>query len=116
LNRRPKRKQSEISSGKDYTVESSYGHVRDLRKVNSASTSKKTFAPTYVIPKKAVDRVAELKKLAKKADAVILATDEDREGEAIAWHLVEALDLKRQKKPLSRIVFHEITKSAIEAA
>ena len=107
--------------GRDYTVESSYGHVRDLPKSKIGINVKKDFEPEYVIPKKALEQVAILKKLAKNADAVILATDEDREGEAIAWHLVEALDLGGKKTkgetgekaaPL-RIVFHEITKNAI---
>jgi DNA topoisomerase-1 len=108
--------------GREYTVESSYGHVRDLPKSKIGIDVKKDFKPEYVIPKKAMDQVAILKKLAKTADKVILATDEDREGEAIAWHLVEALDLGGKKTksgetaekaaPL-RIVFHEITKNAI---
>lgn len=102
--------------GKDYDVESSYGHVRDLPKSKIGVDVKKNFEPQYVIPKKAEEQVAKLKKLAKKADSVILATDEDREGEAIAWHLVEALNLKKEKKNSTRIVFHEITKPAIEAA
>src|SRR5687768_11658355 len=102
--------------GRDYTVESSYGHVRDLPKSKIGIDVKKDFQPEYVIPKKAAEQVAALKKLAQSADTIILATDEDREGEAIAWHLVEALELggdkEAGKKPL-RIVFHEITKSAI---
>ena len=72
----------------------------------------KNFEPKYVVPTKAKKVVAELKKDSAKADITILATDEDREGEAIAWHLQEALKLKNPQ----RIVFHEITKTAIEAA
>lgn len=102
---------------KGFTVKSSFGHVRDLPKSGMGVDIEKDFAPTYEIPDKARVKVAELLKLAKKADEVILASDEDREGEAIAWHLVEALGLdKKNKKPYSRIVFHEITKPAILAA
>ena len=98
--------------GRDYTVESSYGHVRDLPKSKIGIDIEKDFRPEYVIPKKAAEQVAGLKKLVKEADTIIRATDEDREGEAIAWHLVEALGLDNGAKPL-RIVFHEITKGAI---
>ena len=83
--------------GKEYKVESSYGHIRDLPKSKIGIDVAHDFEPQYVIPKKAADQVAILKRLAKKADAVILATDEDREGEAIAWHLVEALELGGKK-------------------
>ena len=103
--------------GKGFTVKSSFGHVRDLPKSDMGIDIEKDFEPKYVIPDKSILKVAELKKLAVKADEVILASDEDREGEAIAWHLVEALGLdKKNKKPYSRIVFHEITKTAIENA
>jgi DNA topoisomerase-1 len=104
--------------GRAFTVKSSYGHIRDLPKKEMGIDIEHDFAPEYVIPKEAIDRVGELKKLAKKSDGVILATDEDREGEAIAWHLAQALDLKEGKnsKPFERIAFHEITKSAIEKA
>lgn len=102
---------------KDFIVKSSFGHVRDLPKSGMGIDMEHDFAPTYEIPDKARLKVDELKKLAKKADEVILASDEDREGEAIAWHLVEALDLdKKNKKPYSRIAFHEITKAAIQKA
>lgn len=100
--------------GKKYRIESSYGHIRDLPKSKMGIDIEHNFEPTYVIPPTAKTRVAELKKLAKAAPEVILATDEDREGEAISWHLVEALDLPKDK--LQRIVFHEITKTAIEEA
>lgn len=100
--------------GKGFTVKSSFGHVRDLPKSDMGIDIEHDFEPKYVIPDKAVLKVSELKKLSVKADEVILASDEDREGEAIAWHLVEALGLdKKNKKPYSRIVFHEITKGAI---
>jgi len=107
--------------GKDFTVESSYGHIRDLPKSKIGIDVKHDFEPTYIIPKKAEPVVENLKKLAKKAARVILATDEDREGEAIAWHLVEALELDRdmghgtrdKAKKTDRIAFHEITKDAI---
>jgi DNA topoisomerase I len=100
--------------GKDFTVKSSYGHVRDLPKGDKAIDIKNGFKPTYEITedKKAV--VAELKKLAKESDLVWLATDDDREGEAISWHLKEALNLN--EKNTRRIVFREITKTAIVKA
>lgn len=101
--------------GKKYTVKSSYGHVRDLPKNDMGIDIEHDFAPRYIIPTKAKTRVSELKKLALKADEVILATDEDREGEAIAWHLSEALEFK-DPRAQKRIVFHEITKNAIEKA
>src|SRR5882724_1282314 len=84
--------------GKDFVVESSYGHLRDLPKSKIGIDVKHNFTPTYVIPKKAVEVVERLKGHAAKATHVILATDEDREGEAIAWHLEEALDLKGRPK------------------
>lgn len=99
--------------GADYMVESSFGHVRDLPKSKLGVDIDNNFEPTYTIPTKAKEQVKKLKTLAEKADEIILATDEDREGEAIAWHLLSALKIN---KPVSRIVFHEITKSAIEAA
>ena len=100
--------------GKDFIVKSSIGHIRDLVKKEMGVDIENNFAPMYVIPsdKKAV--VAELKKLAKEAETVWLATDEDREGEAISWHLSEALGLSAKKT--KRIVYHEITKSAITDA
>jgi DNA topoisomerase I len=100
--------------GKDYIVKSSYGHVRDLAKSDKAIDVKNNFKPHYEISedKKAV--IAELTKLSKKASTVWLATDEDREGEAISWHLFEALNLNDANT--KRIVFHEITKPAITAA
>ncbi len=122
--------------GKAYKVESSYGHVRDLPKSKLGIDVASGFQPTYVILPKAKERIAALKKLAEQAPEIILATDEDREGEAIAWHLVQALELegskievrrsKRKKtssitsniehRTVQRIVFHEITKEAIQEA
>ena len=100
--------------GKDFKVESSYGHIRDLPKSKMGIDTEHNFEPSYVIPTKSRKRVNELKKEAAKADEVILASDEDREGEAIAWHLTHAMELKPEKT--KRIVFHEITKPAIEKA
>jgi len=100
--------------GKDFMVESSYGHVRDLPKSRLGIDLEKEFDPQYVIPTKSRKRVNLLKKEAAKADEVILATDEDREGEAIAWHLIQALGLDPKKT--ERIAFHEITESAIKNA
>ncbi len=98
--------------GSDFVIRSSFGHVRDLPKRELGVDVDKGFEPKYVIPTKAKKVVADLKKESAKADITILATDEDREGESIAWHLQEALKLKDPQ----RIVFHEITKTAIEAA
>ena len=97
--------------GKEYTVKSSYGHVRDLNKNTLSVNIEKDFEPEYEISEDKKALIAELKKLSKAADTVWLASDEDREGESISWHLYEALDLK--KKDTRRIVFHEITKTAI---
>src|SRR3989344_6365704 len=107
--------------GDNFVVESSYGHIRDLPKSKLGIDFEKNYEPTYTIPTKAKKNVAELKKKAKGAAKVILATDEDREGEAIAWHLSQVLDLenpnnKSQTPKVERIVFHEITKEAIEEA
>jgi len=113
--------------GKEYKVESSYGHVRDLPRSRFGIDLEHNFEPTYIIPVKAKKRVSELRKIASKAKEIILASDEDREGEAIAWHLRQVLEGKGSKtkrdsvsviegKPVSRIVFHEITETAIKAA
>ena len=96
--------------GKDYKVMSSYGHIRDLKK-KELSIDSKTLEPDYEIPDEKKKLVAELKSNAKKAKKIWLASDEDREGEAISWHLCEVLGLDEAKT--NRIVFHEITKSAI---
>src|SRR3989344_3354301 len=100
--------------GSTYKVESSFGHIRDLPKSKIGVDVEHNFEPTYVVPADAKKRVALLKKLADKADVIYFATDEDREGEAIAWHLVEVLKTPAAK--IKRIVFHEITKEAIEHA
>ena len=96
--------------GKDYKVLSSYGHIRDLKK-KEFSINTDTFEPDYEIPAEKKKLVSELKQEAKKAETVWLASDEDREGEAISWHLYEVLGLKPEHT--KRIVFHEITKNAI---
>lgn len=100
--------------GKDYTVKSSYGHIRDLVKKGYGVDIENNFAPTYEISEGKERVISELKKLSKSADMVWLASDEDREGEAISWHLAETLNLDPKKT--KRIVFHEITKSAIQKA
>ncbi|ALJ00861.1 type I DNA topoisomerase [Rufibacter tibetensis] len=97
--------------GKDFVVKSSFGHVRDLPKDNNAIDIQNGFKPTYVVSPDKREVIAQLKKLAKEAETVWLASDEDREGEAISWHLSEALNLTEAKT--RRIVFREITKSAI---
>ena len=97
--------------GKDFLVKSSYGHIRDLVKGDMGIDVANNFAQTYEVPADKKQIVAELKKLAKEAEMVWLASDEDREGEAISWHLFETLGLKENKT--KRIVFHEITKPAI---
>lgn len=97
--------------GKDYKVMSSYGHIRDLRKKDISIDVDSGFQPVYEIPADKKSLVTDLKKAAKEATTVWLASDEDREGEAIAWHLYEVLGLKPEKT--RRIVFHEITKNAI---
>jgi DNA topoisomerase-1 len=96
--------------GKDYKVMSSYGHIRDLKK-RELSIDEQTMDPVYEIPEEKKKLVGELRSQAKKADQVWLASDEDREGEAISWHLCEVLGLDEAKT--KRIVFHEITKPAI---
>lgn len=97
--------------GKDFTVKSSYGHIRDLVKSEDAIDIANNFKQKYEVPADKKQVVSELKKLAKEAEMVWLASDEDREGEAISWHLFETLDLKDTHT--KRIVFHEITKPAI---
>ena len=100
--------------GKDFTVRSSFGHVRDLVKKGYGIDVDKNFTPTYEVQPDKEKVIAELKRLSKTADMVWLASDEDREGEAISWHLFETLGL--DKKKTRRIVFHEITKPAIQKA
>ena len=100
--------------GKDFHVMSSYGHIRDLKKKDFSIDIENGFTPIYEIPSDKKKVVTELKAAAKKAEMVWLASDEDREGEAISWHLYDALDLKEEKT--KRIVFHEITRDAIQRA
>jgi len=100
--------------GKDFTVKSSIGHIRDLPEKGLGVDIKNNFEPKYEVSTDKKKVVAELKKLAKAAEMVWLATDEDREGEAIAWHLFAELGLTEKKT--KRVVYHEITKSAIEEA
>jgi len=100
--------------GKDFTVKSSYGHIRDLIKSEDAIDIAHNFEQKYEVPADKRQVVSDLKKLAKEADMVWLASDEDREGEAISWHLFETLGLK--DATTKRIVFHEITKPAIMKA
>ena len=100
--------------GKDFEVKSCYGHIRDLEKNDMGIDINNNFLPKYIVPDEKERVVRELRSLAKKADEVWLASDEDREGESISWHLAEVLNLD----PLTtkRIVFHEITKPAIQKA
>jgi len=98
----------------NFAVESSFGHVRDLPVSKMGIDIEHDFEPKYIVPKKAKNNLKKLQNLAKKSDKIILATDEDREGEAIAWHLAEALNI--DEKRTDRIVFHEITKPAIQEA
>ena len=96
--------------GSDYKVLSSYGHIRDLKQ-HVFSVNLDDFTPQYEIPTEKAELVKSLKTAAKKADCVWLASDEDREGEAISWHLAQVLGLSVEQT--KRIVFHEITKTAI---
>jgi DNA topoisomerase-1 len=100
--------------GKDFTVKASYGHIRDLPKGDQAVDIEHGYRPTYEIPEDKQSVVKDLQSDAQKAEQVWLATDEDREGEAISWHLAEVLNLSEEQQ--RRIVFHEITKPAIQQA
>ena len=100
--------------GSDFQVKSCFGHIRDLEKAGMGIDIEKNFQPRYIVPEEKEKVVRDLKALAKKSDEVWLATDEDREGEAISWHLCEVLGL--DPKTTKRIVFHEITKPAIQEA
>ncbi|HCR53949.1 MAG TPA: DNA topoisomerase I, partial [Cytophagales bacterium] len=100
--------------GKDFKVTSSMGHVRDLTKGNKAIDIENNYTPTYEISPDKKEVIKQLKKLAKEAEMIYLASDDDREGEAISWHLKEVLDLN--DKNTRRIVFTEITKNAINNA
>ena len=109
-----KAKTIEAILGKDFEVKSCYGHIRDLEKNDMGIDIKNHFTPKYIVPAEKEKVVKELKSLAKKADEVWLASDEDREGESISWHLAELLNL--DPSTTKRIVFHEITKPAIQKA
>lgn len=100
--------------GKDYKVTSSYGHVRDLPKGDKAIDIKNHFKPTYEVTSDKKEVIKQLKKMVKDSDTIYLASDDDREGEAISWHLKEVLKLDNDKT--KRIVFREITKNAITKA
>ncbi len=100
--------------GDEYDVRASVGHVRDLPKSKLGVDIEGDFAPHYLIPKEKREVVKEIRKAAEKSDQIYLATDPDREGEAISWHLVEAAEL--QDKPHQRVVFHEITSEAVKEA
>lgn len=100
--------------GSDYIVKASFGHIRDLSKEDNAIDVKNGYRPRYDVPNEKKKVVAELRRLTESAEMIWLATDEDREGEAIAWHLYEELRLDR--KSVKRVVYHEITKPAIMAA
>ncbi len=100
--------------GSDFEVKSCFGHIRDLEKGDMGIDVENKFQPRYIVPSDKQKVVTELKKIARKTDEVWLATDEDREGEAISWHLCEVLGLDPKKT--KRIVFHEITKPAIQKA
>lgn len=99
-----------------YSIKASMGHIRDLPKSGLGVEVEKDFTPAYEVPVKAKKVLTELKKSAKDAEEIVLATDPDREGEAIAWHLEELLKDKKAKRNFSRVVFHELTKEAIEEA
>lgn len=100
--------------GKDYIIKSSFGHLRDLPKSKLGVDIENSFQPHYIISRDKTKTVKELKEAAKKADEILFATDEDREGEAISWHLAHILEI--DPKEAKRITFHEITKTAILAA
>jgi len=102
--------------GRGYTVKASLGHVRDLPQKSLGVNIDKNFTPKYVIPQRKRKIVNEIKEAASKANYIYLATDPDREGEAISWHLAKAAKLDKDKITIHRIVFHEITKEAVEKA
>jgi DNA topoisomerase-1 len=102
--------------GRSYNVKASLGHVRDLPRASLGVDIDKGFTPKYVIPTEKKKIVGEIQKAASKASAIYLATDPDREGEAISWHLVLATKLDKDDKPVQRVSFHEITKDAVQEA
>jgi len=100
--------------GRGYTVRATVGHVRDLLKSQLSVDVDKNFEPKYRVPNEKKDIVKELKQLARKAEEVYLATDPDREGESISWHLMEAAEIEPERA--QRVVFHEITSEAVSEA
>jgi DNA topoisomerase-1 len=102
--------------GRSYSVKASMGHVRDLPRASLGVDIDKGFIPKYIVPTEKKKIVGEIKKAASNASSIYLATDPDREGEAISWHLVQATKLDKENTPLQRVVFHEITKDAVQAA
>ena len=102
--------------GRSYSVKASLGHVRDLPRASLGVDIDKGFTPKYVIPAEKKKIVGEIQKAASKANSIYLATDPDREGEAISWHLVQATKLDKDDRPVQRVVFHEITKDAVQEA
>ena len=102
--------------GRSYSVKASLGHVRDLPRASLGVDIGKGFIPKYVIPAGKKKIIAEIKKAASQASSIYLATDPDREGEAISWHLVQATKLDKDDTPMQRVVFHEITKDAVKEA
>ena len=99
--------------GRSYSVKASLGHVRDLPRSSLGVDTEKGFTPKYVIPKEKQKIVGEIKQAVGKASSIYLATDPDREGEAISWHLVQAIKLDKNGRPVHRVVFHEITRDAV---
>ena len=102
--------------GRSYSVKASLGHVRDLPRSSLGVDTEKSFTPKYVVPREKQKIVGEIKQAISKASSVYLATDPDREGEAISWHLVQATKLDNNGRPVHRVVFHEITRDAVQAA
>jgi DNA topoisomerase-1 len=102
--------------GRSYSVKASLGHVRDLPRTSLGVDIDKGFTPKYVIPAKKKKIIGEIRKAASKAGSIYLATDPDREGEAISWHLVQAAKLDKDDIPVQRVVFHEITEDAVQEA
>lgn len=102
--------------GRSYVIKASLGHVRDLPKASLGVDIENDFAPKYVIPQQKRKIIKEIQQAANEASSIYLATDPDREGEAISWHLVEAAKLRKDRIPIRRVVFHEITDEAIEEA
>jgi DNA topoisomerase-1 len=102
--------------GRSYSVKASIGHVRDLPRSSLGVDTGRSFTPKYVVPKEKQKIVGEIKQAIGKASSIYLATDPDREGEAISWHLVQAAKLDKNGRPIHRVVFHEITKDAVQTA